>query len=127
MRQKTLGEYSAIFLGGCLGGMARYGVGLVLNDGVTLMGTTVVNLIGSFLLAVITYGLAQRLSLPNWLILGLGTGFVGAFTTFSTFMNEAITTAGTNPVRAAIFMLVNLIGGFLLATAGLMLSRKWVR
>ena len=120
-------ELLAVFGGGCIGGLARYGLGLMLHDSSTLLGTTTVNLIGSFLLAYITFGVAVRLALPNWLILACGTGFVGAFTTFSTFASEAVLTMTTAPVRALVFMGVNLVGGFVMATIGFNLTRKWVR
>lgn len=123
----NLRNYAAVFGGGCLGGVARYGVNLALHDASTLLGTTSVNILGSFLLAFITYGLAQRLSLPNWLILALGTGFVGAFTTFSILTSEFIVTAAANPLRAGIFMIANLGGGLLMGSLGLLAARKWVR
>ncbi len=79
-------DAAAVFSGGCLGGAARYGVGLWLHDGTSLLGTTVVNLTGSFLLALITYGLALYVDLPDWLILALGTGFVGGVHHFFHFV-----------------------------------------
>ncbi|WP_461213618.1 fluoride efflux transporter FluC [Lacticaseibacillus sp. GG6-2] len=84
-------QWLAVFGGGALGGLARYGVSSVMPAAHGLAATTTVNLVGSFLLAFITFGLARRVDLPDWLILALGTGFVGAFTTCSTLTLEVVT------------------------------------
>lgn len=73
----------AVFVGGFIGGILRYVISGVTHDGTTMMGTTIVNLIGSFLLAFTTYGLDMKFDLPEWLLLALGTGVIGGFTTFS--------------------------------------------
>ncbi|AIM17207.1 MULTISPECIES: fluoride efflux transporter CrcB [Neobacillus] len=75
-------------LGGFFGAMARYFISKKLN-GIAPnripMGTLIVNLIGSFLLGIITGAHANAM-----IVLLLGTGFMGAFTTFSTFKLELI-------------------------------------
>ncbi len=55
----------AVFAGGFIGGILRYVISGVTHDGTTMMGTTIVNLIGSFLLAFTTYGLDMKFDLPN--------------------------------------------------------------
>ncbi|WP_155285965.1 fluoride efflux transporter FluC [Lacticaseibacillus zhaodongensis] len=117
-------DIAAVFIGGCCGGAARYGIGIWLNDSKTLLGTTAVNLVGSFLLALITYGLAEYFDLPNWLILALGTGFVGAFTTFSTLVLNLVKHVGQQPVYALSIFLLNLIGGLLMALLGYLVA-EW--
>jgi CrcB protein len=53
-------------------------------------GTLLVNLLGSFLLGfLMTFGLRSTLLSPE-LRLGIGVGFLGGFTTFSTFSYETI-------------------------------------
>ncbi|WP_125707157.1 fluoride efflux transporter FluC [Lacticaseibacillus porcinae] len=104
--QKSL----AVFIGGVLGGVSRYGIDLWLHDATSLLGTLTVNLVGCFLLTYLTYGIAQRLDLPDWVSLLLGTGFVGAFTTFSTFVLNLV--QHVNAESMVIFAM-NLIGGSL--------------
>lgn len=111
----------AVFIGGALGGVCRWGVDLGLHDAQSMLGTTAVNLIGCFLLTALTYGLAQRLSLPNWLILFLGTGFVGAFTTFSTFVLNLM--QHLNGYGLMIFAL-NLLGGVLMTVLAFWLATR---
>lgn len=113
-----LGQVSAVFCGGALGGIARYEIGNWIHSANGLLGTSVVNLAGCFLLTFIIYSLDLRFDLPEWQILGLGTGFVGAFTTFSTFTVQYVQGISSNTLGSLIFLLVNLIGGMLCVLLG---------
>ena len=53
-------------------------------------GTLIVNLAGSFLLAVFLAWAANHTSLDPRIRLLVATGFFGAYTTFSTYANESI-------------------------------------
>lgn len=108
----------AVFIGGFLGGIARFEVGQLLHDSTSLLGTTTVNVIGSFLLAFITYGIVIYLDVPNWLIVGLGTGFIGAFTTFSTLVLNLLQNVQDRPVYAVVIFVLNLTLGLLAAASG---------
>jgi CrcB protein len=95
----------AVAVAGGVGAVAR----LVL-DGVTRslvrvnfpLGTTVINVTGSFLLGLVT-GLALANGLPaEWRVV-LGTGFLGGYTTFSTASYETVRLAQQRRYRAALF------------------------
>ena len=73
------------------------------------LGTLTVNVVGSFLLGLIS-GLALYRSFPSDLKVVLGTGFCGAFTTFSTFTFETTRLAEEGAWRQA--------GEYLLLTMG---------
>lgn len=82
-----------VALGGALGSMARYGVGVALAAalGTTFpWGTLLVNVVGSFLIAVVAVlsTEAARLSEPMRLL--LSTGVMGGFTTYSSFSLETL-------------------------------------
>jgi len=53
------------------------------------LGTFTINIVGAFALGMLV-GLSGRQVLPNVWYLVLGTGFLGAFTTFSTWMLESL-------------------------------------
>ena len=80
-----------VFVAGGIGSVARYGVALACSSafGVAFpFGTLAVNLVGSFLLAVLVeLAVAEHVS-PE-LRVTLGTGFIGGFTTYSAFNQEA--------------------------------------
>ncbi len=84
-------------LGGFLGANARYLLSLWTNDllvphwGVFPYGTLVVNVLGSFGLAVLGVWVSARTGMSPQMRLFVGSGFFGAFTTFSTFANESVT------------------------------------
>jgi CrcB protein len=91
-----------LLVAGAIGAPTRYlvdGVVTRTEGGVTL-GTLVVNISGSLVLGVIT-GLALYHGLPSTPKTILGTGFCGAYTTFSTFAFETVRLAEEGETRAA--------------------------
>ena len=86
-----------IGLGGFVGANARYLMTLWVNSilvsrwGAFPFGTAVVNVLGSFGLAVFGVWFGSRVGLSPNIRLLIGTGFFGAFTTFSTYANESVT------------------------------------
>jgi fluoride exporter len=82
-------------IGGALGALARYLSNVLfqlLLRGSPLasypFSTLTVNLLGSFVLSFLFF--ANYFGLPNALKVAIGTGFIGAFTTFSTFELETL-------------------------------------
>ena len=81
-----------IFLGSGLGGLARYGAGVWIQNTSRSefpWGTLLINVSGSLLLALV-YGMLDSTSTsPEWRAF-LGIGVLGGYTTFSTFSYEAV-------------------------------------
>ena len=101
----------AVGVGGAAGAMARHGVGLALEGRRSLL---VINTVGSFALGGLLA--APVGSLPA---LGLGVGFCGAFTTFSSFTVETVATAGSDgPHIATAFAALTLAAAVLAVLAG---------
>jgi CrcB protein len=82
-----------VAIGGAAGAAARF---LVTKASATHLGTAFpyhtlfVNVLGSFLLGVITGLALGRVAVPETVRLLVGVGFCGAFTTFSTFAVETL-------------------------------------
>src|SRR6478735_1038782 len=81
-----------VVLGGAAGAPARWWLDQVVPqrpDGVP-WGTVIINVLGSFVLGVLLGATAgAHLAVDPWVAL-VGTGFCGAFTTFSTFGFETV-------------------------------------
>lgn len=102
-------NYLMIGTGGFIGAMTRYGlatwVGQKWGKGFP-MGTFLINVSGSFLIGLLMTLLTERLMVaPYWRLL-LVVGFLGAYTTFSTFEYE---TGGLMKDGELILALLNVI------------------
>jgi CrcB protein len=108
--------------GGLLGVLARYGITrLTLHTEALLWSTVAINIVGSFLLGLLVA--------EHWFSRdvreGLGVGFLGGFTTFSTFSVQAVLEADAGePGRAALYVATSVIGGIAAAALGYALGRR---
>ncbi|EAE9245916.1 fluoride efflux transporter CrcB [Listeria monocytogenes] len=115
--------YVGIF--GALGGMCRYAMNLWLGGGGFPSATLAVNLIGCFLLAFLMQFLAEKSRISLVILNGIGTGFIGAFTTFSAFSVDTIQLIQNGAwVLALSYVLASFIGGLIMVKLGRMLSNK---
>ena len=79
-----------VMCGGALGSGLRYLVGLWLNRPGFPIGTLTVNLVGCFLIGGLATWFGQRVGVSEGLRLAILVGFLGGFTTFSSFGLETI-------------------------------------
>ncbi len=114
--------YVAVAIGGFVGAPSRYLVDLVVtrrHDGNFPWGTIVINVSGSLLLGVLS-GLGLIHVLPPFDQALVGTGFCGAYTTFSTFTYETVRLVEDGHLaRAGANVLVSVVVGLAAAAAGL--------
>ena len=87
-----MSTWLAVALGGALGSLARYALGLWLRIAVPglPLATLLVNTVGGFCIGLIFALTAARPDTPDWLRTGLITGVLGGFTTFSAFSLETL-------------------------------------
>ena len=88
-------------------------------------GTLLVNVVGSFLLGLLmTFGLRSTLFSPE-LRIGLTVGFMGGFTTFSTFSYETLRLLEDGSFwQAGANIFLNIVICLAFAAAGTMLARQ---
>lgn len=116
---------------GAFGALARYGVsGVVQRMWRTTfpVGTLVVNVSGAFAAGVLM-GLATGRSLPDVLVVAAAVGFLGGYSTFSTWMVESVLAAETGGRvgirRATENLVVPLVAGVIVAGIGYALG-QWM-
>lgn len=113
--------YLAIAIGGTLGCWARYGMTLLVQ-GVWGRGfpvaTLSINVLGSFLMGFLFTETLERLAIGPHVRLGILTGFLGGFTTFSTFAIEALLLAEQGEAGKSALYIVLSVGLGLLAVFG---------
>lgn len=117
----------AIGLGGILGAISRYEVGLWIsnrwNQGFPLH-TFIINVTGAFLLGFLNILFIDRLAVSPLWRMGIGVGFLGAYTTFSTFSYEVIMLMeGGSFLTAALYTMLSILAGFLGCALGVGLAR----
>ena len=110
-------------LAGAGGAVTRYAIGLAIGAERFPWATLLINITGSFALAfVLTFAIERRLS-PE-LTTAVSVGFLGAYTTFSTFSWETFTLAHTGRTATAILYIgASLVGGIGTAWGGYELAR----
>jgi CrcB protein len=115
-------DYLWVGAGGCLGAMARYAVNAWMTRRFGLgmpWGTFAINLSGCFLLGLALAVLDEHMTLPSQLRLALPIGFIGAYTTFSTFEYETLRTLqGGRPSLAIAYLLASVLLGYLAVWLG---------
>lgn len=109
-------------VGGLAGVLARYGLSRLTLHTEALIWTTVgINVVGSFLLGL--------LAAEHWfgrdVREALGVGFLGGFTTFSTFSVQIVLEVdGGKPTKALAYLIASVVGGIAAAAAGYVIGRK---
>lgn len=112
-----------ICIGGFFGAICRYKLSLLLNSqehNKIPFGTLFVNLLGSFLLGLII-GMGKSEQIHFF----LGTGFMGAFTTYSTFNLEAVQLLqGNKKVQAITYLSLTYLLGIAFAFFGFIIGKR---
>ena len=109
-------------IGGVAGVLARYGISrATLHSDALIWSTVAINVVGSFFLGL----LVGTTWLSRDLRDAVGIGFLGGFTTFSTFSVQIVLDVdGGEPWRALAYLMASVVGGVAAAACGYVLGRK---
>ena len=106
-----------IALAGAAGALTRYGVGNAVGVRTFPWATLAINVVGSFLLGLLLQAAPGRLD--DDVRVALGVGFLGAFTTFSTFSYETVTMLRDGRAgAAALYVATSVVVGVAAAALG---------
>ncbi|AKI96927.1 fluoride efflux transporter CrcB [Kosmotoga pacifica] len=122
-------RYLAIGFGGFIGAIARYILSKLINERYGFLslplGTVIVNIAGSFVLSLFLAFAFKKTEVSRAFYLFFATGFLGAFTTFSTFSYEGLRLIQEQSYSAfSVYFLLNIFGGFTAAFFGLIIGRS---
>jgi CrcB protein len=120
--------YVAIAIGGTLGCWARYAQTNLVQAALGRdfpFATMSINVIGSFLMGFLFILTLERLMIPPSVRVGVLTGVLGGYTTFSTFEMETLLLAENGEFfKAALYVVLSVVIGFGAAFGGAYLARN---
>jgi fluoride exporter len=120
-------KYVMVGVGGCLGSILRFWLGSYIGERMGARfpyGTLVINVTGSFLMGLVFAVLTARTNWsPNWRYL-IPIGFIGGYTTFSSFEFETLRTIQDGQLGLAlVYVAVSVCVGFVAVWGGAMAGR----
>ena len=123
--------YIFVGLGGVFGAMSRYAISKAINEKTGFsfpLGTLIVNITGAFLLSfILGMGISHQGLIAKDLELALTTGFLGAYTTFSTFSWETFQLIQNGEFfRVLACVLLSVFLGLMAAWLGFLTSTNWI-
>lgn len=120
----------AVFVGGGAGATCRYGVGRFIGeryDGAFPLGTFAINVTGCFALGLVTGVIIHAGQQSAFLTALIATGFLGGYTTFSTFALEGAVLYADGSRRIALMSLLAQVAlGLAAAALGAAIGNTWV-
>ncbi len=123
--------YLAIALGGSLGAVSRYWVSskTYLWVGTEFpYGTLMVNISGSLVMGFLAIVLSEKIELPEEIKFALLVGFLGSYTTFSTFALDALQAIQNGALlKVAVYILISVFGSLLGVWMGYLGARLLMR
>lgn len=124
-----MGRYLCVLLGGGVGSLTRYLLGKAIVQRFPqsnfATGTFLINVTGSFLIGLLATLLLERFRLPVEWHLVLVVGFLGGYTTFSSFEYDAyLATRGGHPWVGLLYLVGSVVAGYGAVWLGVLLAGK---
>lgn len=118
MGARSIVRVVLVAVAGAVGALVRYGIGLAVGFRSFPWATLGINLTGSLLLGfVLALGIERRWS--DTAVVPVTVGFLGAYTTYSTFSYETFTLVRTDRTATALlYVVASVVGGVLAAAVG---------
>ena len=124
----TLLKYLMVGVGGCLGSILRFWLGSYIGSKMGTRfpyGTFVVNITGSFLIGLV-FALFKTQWGPNLRYL-VAIGFIGGYTTFSSFEYETLRTVQDGQIGLGLlYVAASVVVGFVAVWGGMIAGRAMV-
>lgn len=121
-------KYLFIAVGGMAGAILRFSLSnihLFQNEELNVLITLFINVSGSFVLAFLLTLTEAKLPITNDAKAGISVGFLGAYTTFSTFCKEVMHFIQTGKYfEAGIYMFASICLGLIAIYCGILLGKK---
>ena len=125
-----MGKYIYISIGGAVGAVLRQlagGLNILGYEGAFPLNTLMINITGSFLLAIFVTIVFEKIEIDPGLRIGISTGFLGAFTTFSTFCKESVWLMESGRFGLSfMYISCSVLFGIFAAFLGIVLARRVV-
>jgi fluoride exporter len=125
----TMGKYLCVVLGGGLGSLTRYLLGRAIvqrfPNAQFAWGTFLINVTGSFLIGLSMTLIVERFRLPHYWQLIVVVGFLGGYTTFSSFEYDAyLTTRAGNQLLTLLYLAGSVAVGYAAVLLGVAVAGK---
>ena len=120
MEMKSMLDYLVIAIFAFAGGTARYWLGVwIPSIGGFPLGTLLINLLGCFIFSWVVKHILNDIDVSARLILGIGVGFCGALTTFSSFALDTMKLVQAGQIGLAfLYLLLSFVGGLAMTVLG---------
>jgi CrcB protein len=118
-------NFLIVIAGAGLGASLRYLINIIVNTGMLPYSTLLVNVVGSFLAGIFVFLVLEKSVLNETWRLFLLVGFLGSFTTFSTFSVETMTIFQSGEIFKALLNIgLNVVLSLFAVFVGMQLSSQ---
>lgn len=126
----SMRKYLFIALGGTLGAIFRFiikNTHIIGHPASFPINTFIINITGSFILALVLTTAYEVWNFDEDIRLGIATGFLGAYTTFSTMCKETVSLINKGMFSLGLFyIMISTIIGLVSAYLGIVTARKFI-